>query len=121
MAYETDLAVADHRTVQDVALTDEIRYEGIDRLVVDVGRSADLLDAALVHHDDGVAEGQSLLLVVGYVYEGDAQLLVHFLELDLHVLAHLEVKGGEGLVQQEDLGLVDDGAGDGDTLLLASG
>ena len=63
----------------------------------------------------------SLLLVVGDVDEGDAQLLVHLLQLDLHVLAHLEVQRGEGLVQEEHLGLVHDGAGDGDTLLLAAG
>ena len=118
---EGDAAVADHPALEDVALADEVRDEAVDGLVVDVHRGADLLDAALVEDDDGVGEGEGLLLVVGDVDEGDAQLLVHLLQLDLHVLAHLEVQGGEGLVQEEHLRLVHDGAGDGDTLLLAAG
>ena len=121
MADEGDAAVADHRAVEDVGLADEVGDEGVDGLVVDVHRGADLLDAALVEDDDGVGQGQGLLLVMRDIYEGDAQFLVHFLQFRLHVLAHLEVQGREGLVQEEHLGLVHDGAGDGDTLLLAAG
>ena len=121
MLDERDAAVADHAALEDVAFADEVRHEAVDRLVVDVHGGADLLDAALVEDDHGVGEGEGLLLVVGDVDEGDAELLVHLLELDLHVLAHLEVQGGEGLVEEEHLGLVHDGAGDGDALLLAAG
>ena len=53
--------------------------------------------------------------------EGDAQLVVHVLELDLHLLAHLEIQRAERLVQKQDLGLVDKRAGDGDSLLLSAG
>ena len=121
VADETDLAVAHHGAVEDVALADEVCDEGVDRLVVDVHRSADLLDAALVEDDDGIGKGQGLFLVMGDVDEGDAEFLVHLLELDLHVLAHLQVQGGQRFVQEEDFRLVDDGPGDGDTLLLAAG
>ena len=50
--------------------------------------------------------------------EGDAEALVHLFELDLHLLPHFEVEGAEGLVEEQNFGLVDDGAGDGDALLL---
>ena len=64
---------------------------------------------------------QGFLLVVGHVDKGDAEFLVHLLELDLHILAHLQVEGGERLVEQQDLRLVDQCAGDGHTLLLSAG
>ena len=91
------------------------------RLVVDVDRGADLLDLAFVHHHDGVGKRKGFLLVVGDVDEGDAQFPVHLLQFDLHVLAHLEVQGREGLVQQQDLGLVHERPGDGHALLLSAG
>ncbi len=80
-----------HYSIQDVALADEVGYKGIDGLVVDVRRHTYLLDATFAHHDDSVAQGQCFFLVVGHVHEGDAQFLVHFLQLHLHVFAHLEV------------------------------
>ena len=43
---------------------------------------------------------------------------MHLFELDLHLLPHFEVEGAEGLVEEQNFGLVDDGAGDGDALLL---
>jgi len=81
--------VPDHDAVNDVGLTDEVRHKGVLGLVIDILRRADLLDAALVHHYDGVGHGQGLLLVVGDVDEGDAHLLLDFLQLQLHVLAEL--------------------------------
>ena len=66
--------VVHHDTVQYVALPDEIRDEGVRGLVVNIRRRPDLLDHAVPHHDDGVAQGEGLFLVVGDVYEGDAQL-----------------------------------------------
>ena len=55
--------------------------EGVDRLVVYLFRGADLLDDAVLHDDDAVGHGEGLFLVVGDVEEGDAQALMHLLEL----------------------------------------
>ena len=38
-----------------------------------------------------------------------------------HAAAELGVEVGEGFVEEQDLGFQDDGAGDGDALLLAAG
>ena len=65
--------------------------------------------------------GERLFLVVGDVDEGDAQLLLHRLELDLHLLAQLQIQRAQRLVQQQHLRLVDQRARDGDALLLAAG
>ena len=55
------------------------------------------------------------------VDKGDAQFIMHILELDLHLLAHLEIQRAQRLIEEQDLGLVYQRAGNGDTLLLAAG
>ena len=52
--------------------------------VVDLGGRADLLDPALVHDRDPVAHRERLLLIVGDEDEGDADLALDALELELH-------------------------------------
>ena len=120
VAYEADLPVLEHHSVQYVGLADEIGHKGVHRFVVDVRRGAYLLDLALIHHDYGVGEGQGLLLVVGDVDEGDAQLLMHLLELYLHILAHLEVERRQRFVKQQHLWTVHQGTGYGYALLLTA-
>ena len=53
--------------------------------------------------------------------KSDAHLLLDPLELDLHVLAQLQIQGAQRLVQQQHLGLVHQGPCDGHPLLLAAG
>ena len=120
-ALHADLVVLQHDGGDDVALADEVRHEGVVGLVVDVGGLADLLDDAVLHDHDGVGHGEGLLLIVGHVDEGDAQLLLHALQLHLHLLAELQVEGAQGLVEEQNLGLVHQGSGDGHPLLLAAG
>ena len=52
--------------------------------------------------------------------EGDAKALLQGLQLVLHRLAQFEVEGAEGFVEEQDLGFVDQRAGEGDALALAS-
>ena len=118
--HEAHQAVLHHGTVEDVALADKVGHEAVLRFVIYIGRRTYLLYHALAHHHDGVAQCERLLLVVGDVDEGDAQRLVHLLELHLHVLAHLEVQCGKGFVEQEHGGLVHDGACYGHALLLSA-
>ena len=48
-------------------------------------------------------------------------LVLDRLELDLHLLAELEVERAEGLVEQQDAGPVDERPGERDPLALAAG
>ena len=57
---------------------------------------------------------------MSHIDESDSELPVHFLELYLHILAHLEVERCERLVKQKHLRLIYDGSGNGYTLLLTS-
>ena len=58
---------------------------------------------------------------MGHEDERDADLALDALELDLHLLAQLEVQGAERLVEQQHLGPVDEGPGEGDALPLPAG
>ena len=89
-------------------------------LLVDIGRGADLLDAPVVEDRHAVGHRQRLALVVRHVDEGDADLLLDLLQLDLHLLAKPQVKGAERLVEEQDAGPIDQRAGERDALALAA-
>ena len=64
---------------------------------------------------------ERLLLVVRHVDERDADLALDRLELDLHLLAELEVERAERLVEEQDLRAVHDRARERDALPLTAG
>ena len=74
----------------------------------------------VVHHRDAVGHRYGLFLVVRHVYERDADLGLDAFELELHLLAQLQVQSPQGLVQEQDLRTVHEGAGQGHALLLPS-
>ena len=90
-------------------------------IFVDFGRRADLADAALVHDGDAGGERHRLFLVVGDDDEGDAGLVLDVHELELGVLAQLLVERAERLVEQQQLRLLGERAGERDALALAAG
>lgn len=75
------------------------------RIIINLRRCSDLVDLALVHDNDPVGEGHSLFLVVRDEDDRDAQILLDLFELLTHLLADLGVQRGEGLVQEQELGL----------------
>ena len=87
---------------------------------MDLGRRADLQDAAAVHDGDPVRHRQRLLLVVRDEKERDAGLALDALQLDLHAAPQLDVECRQRLVEQQQAGLRRQGAGQGDALLLAA-
>ena len=113
-----DELVAHHRAIDDVAVADEIRDKRVLRLVVNALWRADLLNPALVHDHDGIRHGEGFLLIVRDEDERDAELALQLDELALHVLPELQVERRQRLIEEQHLGLVHDGARDGNTLLL---
>ncbi len=81
----------------------------------------DLQHLAPGHHGDAVGHRQRLFLVVRDEDEGDAGLVLHALQLDLHLLAQLVVQRRERLVEQQHLGARRQGAGKRHALRLAAG
>ena len=58
---------------------------------------------------------------MGNKNKGNAQLFVHIFQLKLHFLTHFIVQRAQGLVQKQNLRLVDNCSGNGNSLLLPSG
>src|SRR6266576_2327124 len=90
--------------LEHVRDTDEAGDELGCGTLVDLGRRTDLLDPALVEHCEAVAHRERLLLVVGDVDEGDADvadLALDALQLDLHLLPELQVERPQRLVEQQ--------------------
>ena len=99
---------------------DEVGDEPVHRALVELDRVALLLDPAVAHDHDDVAHRERLLLVVGHVDERDPDLALEGLELELHLLAQLEVERAERLVEEEHGRAVDERPGERDPLLLAA-
>ena len=100
---------------------DEARDIGVLRLLVELGRAADLLDPAVAHHDDAVAHAQRLDLVVRDVEGRHAEPLLQLDDFGAHLHAQRRVEVGERLVHQEDARLAHDGAAERHALPLAAG
>ena len=70
---------------------------------------------------DMIGQHQRLGLVVRDVDEGRAEIRLQLLQLDLHVLAQLQVERAQRLVEQQQRRLEHQAARDRDALLLAAG
>ena len=99
---------------------DEAGHELVGGPAVELHRLADLLDPAVLHDHDAVAQRHRLDLVVGDVDGRRLQPIVQLLELDAHLHAQLGVEVGQRLVEQEHLRVADDGPADRDALALAA-
>ena len=100
---------------------DEAGDEQVDRLVVEFPRTGNLLQHALFQHRHPVAESHGLGLVVGDVYGRDAETALQPQDLGAHLAAQLRVEVGQRFVEQERVGLADDGPAHRHPLALAAG
>src|ERR1044072_164229 len=107
--------------LEQVGDADEAGHELALGPLIELDRRADLLDPAIVEHGDPVAHTQRLVLVVGDVDEGQADLGLNRLQLGLHLLAQLQVERTERLVEQQHPGAIEDSPRPGDPLALAPG
>ena len=105
---------------QEVGLANEVGHKLVDGTIVDGVRVANLVDDAALHDNDPVGDGHGLGLVVRDVNGRDARLLLDAAHLGAHLNAKLGVKVREGLVEEQDRGLDDQGTRQRNALLLAA-
>ena len=74
-----------------------------------------------MEYSDPVRQGQRLLLVVGHVDGGDAEILLHFLQLIAQLHTKLGIQIGKGFIHADNRRIGDQSTGDGHALLLAAG
>ena len=120
MVAETYAAILHHRSVQDVALSNKVGYKRVDRFIIDICRCTNLLNLTLAHYYDGITQCQCLFLIVCHINKGNSQTAVHFLQLHLHILTHLQVQCSQRFIQQQHFRLIHNGTGNCYTLLLSS-
>ncbi|MNT71509.1 hypothetical protein D3C72_2100020 [compost metagenome] len=99
---------------------DEAGDEAVGRLLVEIERRAELFDISGIEHHDAVGHGHGFDLIMGDVDHGGLELLVQFGDFEPHVDAQGGVEIGQGLVEQEGLGLAHNGPADGDALALTA-
>ena len=82
---------------------------------------AHLLDEAVFHDDDAVAQRHGLGLVMRDIHKGGVNAFTQGQNLGTHLIAQLGVQIGKGFVHEKHLGLPHDGPADGYALPLAAG
>jgi hypothetical protein len=99
--------VLDQLAFEHIHRADEIRDEFRTWKFVDLRRRAGLNDFAVVHDADAARQSHGLLLIVGHDHEGHAELILQADQLELRVLAQFLVERAQGLVEQQQLGPLD--------------
>src|SRR5215475_4670282 len=84
---------------------DEARHRDIGWLVIDLGWGAHLLNDSLMQHNDLIAEGQSLRLVMGHVDDRGVQPAVQSSQLHPHRGTKRSVEIRQRLVKEKNFGL----------------
>src|SRR5581483_5480021 len=102
---DSDRLLVGNLAIEAIRRADELGYEWIRRLGVDLRGRPHLLNATVRHDSDPVGDGEGLLLVVRHVERGDAQAQLNRANLIAQVDAHLCVERGERLVEEENRGL----------------
>ena len=76
---------------------------------------------SLAHNDYLVGHCEGFFLIVCYIYKGDAEFVMHLLQLNLHFLTHLKIERTQRFVQQKNFRFIDQCPRNGNSLLLAPG
>ena len=90
------------------------------RAVVDRAGRIHLLDEALVHDGDLVADGEALFLIMGDVDRGETQLLLNAADFHAHLHAQFRIEVGERFVKEHQIRLDDHRACQRHALTLAA-
>src|SRR5215472_11388742 len=114
------LALEPRRHQVHGGIAEEAGDEGVDGIAIDLQRLADLDNLAAIHDADAIAHGHGLDLVMGDVDRGRAELMLLLDQLVARGHPQRGVEIGERLVEEEDLGIADDGAPQRHALALAA-
>ncbi len=107
-----------HRAGNEIGQSNKICHKTCLWTLVHLCWSALLLQTAGVHDSNAVRERESFFLVMGHVDKRDTNRALQRLQFGLHLLAKLEVQCAERLVKQQHSGSIDEGASQGNPLLL---
>ena len=75
----------------------------------------------MVQNGNPVGESQGLLLVMGDVYGGNAQILLQLPNFGPHLDPDFGIQVAQGFVEQKDIRVQDQSPGQGHPLLLSAG
>ncbi len=113
--------VALERALDEVGLAEELGQLGVPGGSIQRRRRVDLGDDPAAQDGHLVGHRERLVLVVGHQDRGGTREPQHVVDIGADRGAERGVEGREGLIEEDDLGLRGQGAGQGDALLLPTG
>ena len=90
-------------------------------MVVDLVRSAGLLETPLVHDHDPVRHVDGLFLVMSDIDKGNSKLLLQTLQFQLHSTPQLQIQGSKRFIQKQYTWIIGKCSGNRHPLLLSTG
>ncbi len=106
---------------EKVVGADEVGDEPADRPFVELLGGRHLEHPAVAYHGDAVRERKRFFLIVRDVHGRDSQVLLQLADLGTHLYPDLRIEVRQRLVQEQDVRVQHEGAGERDALLLAAG
>ena len=106
--------------IEEILEAHKIGHKDGPGVAVDQFGGVVLLNLALIHDGHLVGDGEAFLLVVGNEDGGNAELLLHALNLGPHLNTELSIEIGEGFVQEEQLRRDNQSPGQSDPLPLTT-
>ena len=120
LAVKLNQIVLNHLTWQNIGLANEGCNKVVDGLVININRRPRLNNLAVIHNENPVAHSQGFLLVVRDKDKGNAETLLQFPQLILHICTQLQIQSRQGLIQQDNPRLINDCPRNGYTLSLTA-
>ncbi len=109
-----------HRAAKDVVIPDKLRHEGRGGLGINFHTAPHLIHPPMIHHHDHIREGKGLILGMGDLNKRHTKLFLEAAQFAAGFDPEGFVKGAQGFVQEQHLGTVGEGTGEGNPLLLTT-
>lgn len=103
------------------SVAEQLRHVVVRRSVKQVGRGAGPQEASLFQHRDAVTKLQGFINIMGDHDHGLFETLLEIQELALEFVTGDCVKGAEGFIEEDDLGVGGEGSRKGHALSLSAG
>ena len=86
---------------EEIRLADEISHIAIERLIVELARTAGLHDLAFAHDADFIAHRQRFFLVMRHQQKRDSDIALQILQFDLHLAAQFAIECGKRFIEEQ--------------------
>ena len=107
--------------LKEIDLSEKVRNELVDRMIIDFDRGAGLLDNPVIDKEDSVTHGHGFRLIMSNIDNCDSKRGCNILNLESHGFTQFGIQVGKRLIQKQNFRFGNKRSGQGNALLLPAG